>query len=59
MENFDASTGNAGNSVPQIIANNLRVEALLGRGGMGTVYRATHRRSTVWLPSKLSIPNLL
>ncbi len=42
MENFDSSTGNAGNSVPQIIANNLRVEALLGRGGMGTVYRATH-----------------
>lgn len=42
MESFDSSTGNAGNSVPQIIANNLRVEALLGRGGMGTVYRATH-----------------
>lgn len=42
MENFDSSTGNAGNSVPQIIANNLRVEELLGRGGMGTVYRATH-----------------
>ena len=42
MENFDSSTGIAGNSVPQIIANNLRVEALLGRGGMGTVYRATH-----------------
>ena len=42
MQNFDSSTGNAGHSVPQIIANNLRVEALLGRGGMGTVYRATH-----------------
>ena len=28
--------------LPEIIANNLRVEALLGRGGMGTVYRATH-----------------
>lgn len=42
MESFDSSTGIAGNSVPQIIANNLRVEALLGRGGMGTVYRATH-----------------
>ena len=42
MQNYDSSTGNAGNSVPQIIANNLRVEALLGRGGMGTVYRATH-----------------
>jgi serine/threonine protein kinase len=42
MENFDSSTGIAGNSVPQIIANNLRIENLLGRGGMGTVYRATH-----------------
>ncbi len=42
MESFDSSTGIAGNSVPQIISNNLRVEALLGRGGMGTVYRATH-----------------
>ena len=39
MENFESP---AGNSVPQIIANNLRIEALLGRGGMGTVYRATH-----------------
>jgi serine/threonine protein kinase len=39
MESFDAP---AGNSVPQIIANNLRIENLLGRGGMGTVYRATH-----------------
>ena len=42
MGNFDSSTGNAGNSVPQIIGTNLRVEALLGRGGMGTVYRAKH-----------------
>ena len=42
MQNFDSSAGNAGNSVPQIIANNLRIENLLGRGGMGTVYRATH-----------------
>lgn len=39
MENYESP---AGNSVPQIIANNLRIEALLGRGGMGTVYRATH-----------------
>ncbi len=42
MENFDTSSGNAGNSVPQIIATNLRIENILGRGGMGTVYRATH-----------------
>ncbi|MBS1796503.1 MAG: serine/threonine protein kinase [Acidobacteria bacterium] len=39
MENLD---GAAGNSIPPIIANNLRVEQILGRGGMGTVYRATH-----------------
>ena len=30
------------NDLPEVIANNIRVEALLGRGGMGTVYRATH-----------------
>lgn len=43
MENFDSSASSAaGNSVPQIIASNLRIENLLGRGGMGTVYRATH-----------------
>ncbi|HEY8559991.1 MAG TPA: serine/threonine-protein kinase [Pyrinomonadaceae bacterium] len=42
MQNYDSSAGTAGNSVPQIIANNLRIETLLGRGGMGTVYRATH-----------------
>ncbi len=39
MESFDAP---AGSSVPQVIANNLKIEELLGRGGMGTVYRATH-----------------
>ena len=39
MENFDAP---AGNSMPQVIGNNLRIESLLGKGGMGTVYRATH-----------------
>lgn len=39
MENFDAPAGGA---VPQIVANNLRIENILGRGGMGTVYRATH-----------------
>jgi serine/threonine protein kinase len=42
MENFDSSAGMAGKSVPQIVANNLRIENILGRGGMGTVYRATH-----------------
>ncbi|MGI8495479.1 MAG: serine/threonine protein kinase [Pyrinomonadaceae bacterium] len=28
--------------LPEIIANSLRVEGIIGRGGMGTVYRATH-----------------
>ena len=28
--------------VPQVIANRFRVECEIGRGGMGTVYRATH-----------------
>jgi tRNA A-37 threonylcarbamoyl transferase component Bud32 len=28
--------------VPQVIANRFRIECEIGRGGMGTVYRATH-----------------
>src|SRR3712207_9442175 len=28
--------------VPQVIANRFRFECEIGRGGMGTVYRATH-----------------
>ncbi|MDT7602580.1 MAG: eukaryotic-like serine/threonine-protein kinase, partial [Acidobacteriota bacterium] len=28
--------------IPQVIANRFRVECEIGRGGMGTVYRATH-----------------
>lgn len=39
MENFDARSQGA---IPKIIANNLQIENILGRGGMGTVYRATH-----------------
>jgi serine/threonine protein kinase len=42
MENFDAPAGSADNAIPKIIANNLQIENILGRGGMGTVYRATH-----------------
>ncbi len=42
MEHLDAPATNENSAVPQIIGNNLRVEEELGRGGMGTVYRATH-----------------
>ncbi|MFL6230268.1 MAG: serine/threonine-protein kinase [Pyrinomonadaceae bacterium] len=28
--------------IPQVIANRFRIECEIGRGGMGTVYRATH-----------------
>ena len=28
--------------VPQFIAGRFRIECEIGRGGMGTVYRATH-----------------
>ncbi len=42
MEESNASGNNVSSSVPKIIGNNLQVEAILGRGGMGTVYRATH-----------------
>ena len=38
--------------VPQVIANRFRVECEIGRGGMGTVYRAKHLgRNRISLPS--------
>ncbi len=42
MEQFDAPVGGENTAIPQLIGSNLRVEEELGRGGMGTVYRATH-----------------
>lgn len=42
MEEFDASRSGLANTVPKTIGDNLRIETVVGRGGMGTVYRATH-----------------
>ena len=42
MNEFNNPPGLNDNDLPEIIANNIRIENALGRGGMGTVYRATH-----------------
>ncbi len=42
MENFETPGENIGGDVPELIANNIKIEKMIGRGGMGTVYRATH-----------------
>ena len=42
MAEFDPPKHNFGNDLPPMISNNIRIEGILGRGGMGTVYRAKH-----------------
>ena len=42
MAEFESPKPNTGNDLPPIISNNIRIEGILGRGGMGTVYRAKH-----------------
>src|SRR2546423_7214587 len=42
MDQFEAPLYGSNNALPEIIANNIRIEATLGRGAMGTVYRARH-----------------
>ncbi len=42
MNEFNNPSSFNNNGVPETIANNIRLENIIGRGGMGTVYRATH-----------------
>ena len=42
MAEFETPKHNFGNDLPPMISNNIRIEGILGRGGMGTVYRAKH-----------------
>ena len=41
MESFE-NPKISGGDVPDVIASNIKIEKMIGRGGMGTVYRATH-----------------
>ena len=42
MAELNAPSNGFVNDLPEMITNRLRVERVLGRGGMGTVYLATH-----------------
>jgi serine/threonine protein kinase len=42
MSELESFSNDVKNPIPEMIANRIRVEEMIGRGGMGTVYRATH-----------------
>ena len=42
MAELNAPSNGFANDLPEMITNRLRIEGILGRGGMGTVYLATH-----------------
>lgn len=60
MDEFKSNT-NFGESqpLPEIIANSIKIEDVLGRGGMGTVYRARHLSLDREVAVKIINPELI